>query len=122
MKENKDVDYCTTLLLDWYTDVEKGILTNEEASTIAERILGKDVVSNYTTESFGEVSRLDRPTKRGKSRSNAYYAQREQNRRRVYIQDGELVNQDFRNSFKVYDEASPYANTGVTKVTIVQLN
>ncbi len=95
-------DADVTSILDWFTDA--ALLEEweyDEQRTVIEGYYGQEAIKEYTNADFGKTSRFDRPTKRGKSRSDAYYAQREQNRRRVYIKDGKTIGEDIRNSIKV---------------------
>lgn len=120
VEANVNDDADATYILDWFADQEEKGATYEQQRIIAEDIFTEGSVNQYTNEMFGYVSRYDRPTKRGKSRSDAYYAQREQNRRRVFIKDEQLVD-DIRKSIKVYGEASPYADSINETKTITAL-
>ncbi|MCR4566422.1 MAG: hypothetical protein K5769_00020 [Pseudobutyrivibrio sp.] len=74
--------------MDWFTDQEEKGATYEQQRQVIEDVFYKGIIYEYTNKSFGNIQRYDRPTKRGKSRSDAYYASRQQNGARVYIQDG----------------------------------
>ncbi len=114
----KDVSDVNAIL-DLYSDVDTEGVNYEQQIRLIESYFGKKCFTEYTTKDWGNTERYDRPTKRNKGRSDAYHAEREQNRKRVFIKDGVVVEDtrksvkvtDTRNSFKEYGEASPYTNS-----------
>ena len=121
VEANVGNDFDANKILDWVTDSEIGdSYDRDEQRKFITGYYGQEAYKEYSNADFGKTSRYDRPTKRGKSRSDAYHAQREQNRRRVYIKDEQLVD-DIRKSIKVYGEASPYADSINETKTITAL-
>ncbi len=108
-----------TVALDTYTDYEEGVVNEQQLCEIIESFFGAENFREYTSKGRTAGERYDRPTKRNKGRSDAYHAEREQNRKRVFIKDGVVVEDtrksvkvtDARNSFKEYGEASPYTDS-----------
>ncbi len=114
----KDVSDVNAIL-DLYSDIDTEGVNYEQQIRLIESYFGKKCFTEYTTKDWGNTERYDRPTKRNKGRSDAYHAEREQNRKRVFIKDGVVVEDtrksvkvtDARNSFKEYGEASPYTDS-----------
>ncbi len=108
-----------TVALDTYTDYEEGVVNEQQLCEIIESFFGAENFREYTSKGRTAGERYDRPTKRNKGRSDAYHAEREQNRKRVFVKDGVVVEDsrksvkvtDARNSFKEYGEASPYTDS-----------
>lgn len=103
-------DYTVTQKIDWFSNVDiVEDYTYEEQSRFIKDVFGEESFKEYTNRDFQATERFDRPTKRGKSRSTSYFASKQQNRARVYIKDGEIV--DNRKSIKVDSPGKELTNT-----------
>ena len=92
IEANVDNDFDVNKILDTITDSEIGdIYDGDEQREFITGYYGQESYKEYTNADFGKTSRYDRPTKRGKSTSDAYYTQRKQNRARVYIKNRKIV-------------------------------
>ena len=116
-KNSQAVD--VNAILDLYSDIDTKGVNYEQQIRLIKDYFGEECFKECTNKDWRSVERYDRPAERNKSRSDAYHAEREQNRRRVYIKDGVVVDDsrksikvdDARNSFKTYGEASPYTDS-----------
>lgn len=105
---NTEDSYCNNVILDSYTDYERGKIDDtEQLRQIIENIFGKGVFREYTTGSFNETKRFDRPTKRGKSYSDDYHAKREQNRKRVFVKDEKYIKDDSKYRLVIVSYSMP---------------
>lgn len=103
-------------------DFEKRKSSIEEAYNTIEGYLGQGFVSGYAFDGGSKTKGFDRPSERRKSLSDTYHTKREQNRRRVYIKDGKIVD-DLKLSIDVdlmsiLDE--DYSKDEIERASIIQ--
>ena len=96
-KENPGISRIIVFNSNNYTDIdgatevlygsEKGKYSNEQARRVIEEVFGEGFINQYYASMFRNTQRYDRPTERGKSRSDAYHARQSEKRRGFHVDD-----------------------------------